>query len=418
MGNQISKGRLIAALADQNLITATSAGNYLTNALQSTLSKKQMTALRTVELLDARGQSIDLATLRQMTLIFKNDDQLEVSPAAIAAVIFKPSSVANGKLSGFGVVLKRDFQQARLGDSPETIFRRLSSHQDLKQIQLTTNNGDLITHEIEWSPMSDPTDADVNQQVAQIDRAVIVYGLTQSRYSMVEAVKAALIPANLNQIVTEFRSENPDRSAAEVNQIMTAQLHEMLKAADDHRQSSQKDELLVDRVALNKEDKESLNSWDPVLYELKSGEKYAGINLESYESLMAMNVRIPKGNFWQGFTWLLWEISFYGIDTKQRQQAIDQAKRNLQQRFDEIAEFEKATQQMKRFIDWYVKKHIQDQDLPNFVEKYWPLTQGRQEKLFDDDEPVFVMEQDPQLLNEFMANYGAAYYQLNQRHGQ
>ncbi|KRK59202.1 hypothetical protein [Lentilactobacillus hilgardii] len=407
---------VIAELADNNLITGTTAGDYLVRKQRGGLQGKKDTALHAWEKFAHKGSRVNLALVNQLTLIFKNGEKLVFDSKDVSFLILEKDLDNPTLLTGFVLVLNRELsvQANHYFVGGRDAFEHLKKVQDIIDIELTDSQNNISRHIVHWSPISDPLVENVNQRFVDIDDALFLYAVSNQRYSMVDAVKAALYTENFNAIIKEFRSKRPESSLTDSRHEFTVQLEEMLQAVSTDQSQAQRrleDELLVDKVHTDS-DQTFFDHWEPVLYHLKSKEKFLGIDLLSYDVLMMMNVVIPEGDFWKGFTWLLWEISRYGIKTAERQKAIDNAKQKLQEQTDQISEFTKSTQRMRDFISWYVNNHLSDPTLPDFVEKYWPLTKGRKEKFWNNGGHAFVMEQNPKLLNEFMANFGADYYQF------
>lgn len=401
---------VISELAGKNLITATTAGDYLAKNLQTSLSTGQQAALQALTVLSRDGNVVDLSLLTQLKIYFQAGQPVIIQPQQLAKLILKPDASTNSahEINGFELII--DLTLKKHQAEFENNLNQLTHLQNITRLELFGQRK-RVNYSVNWSPMSNPAVENVNQHLTKLDRAVFIYALPKTKYSMRTAVAAARYPRNFEQLIAEFHARNPERALPEIRRVFMTQLSEMLKEATLKRETKPKFELLVDKSKA-RSDKEFYDNWDPVLFDPRSGEKYAGINMKSYESLMAMSVRIPHGPFWQGFTWLLWEISWFGILTEPRQKAIDKAEQSLQNQLEEIKHFDDATNRMKRFIDWYVKQHISDPNLPDFVAKYWPLTTGRREPLIAGEPDVVITEQDPKLLNEFMANYGAEYYRV------
>lgn len=387
------------------------------------LRHSQEDALNAFETINQNGNAKKPQKLKRVELVFENAESIVLNPQFISRVILQhPFDRENDpfKLIGFFLIFKDTV--ATIGElhtygGPDGLDR-FKSYQDIVSIDLAYKDGSFESYEIDWSPLAHQNETNDNQHTVVIDGSTYLYALPQTHFKMTEVIKSALEADHFDQIVQEFSLTKQDYDVDEIRQIFQHQLSEMLKVSvnlEQKKPTSRQFDLLVNQI--DEDEDFQGNNWDPTLTDRQTHEIFGGVNLESYHNLMAMDVIIPDvDQFWQGFTWLLWEISWYGIDADERQEAIEQAHQELEESEAELQEFEKQTQQMKQFIDWYVTQHISDINLPDFVATYWPLTDGMKENLIDDDDQteVTVLKQDPDLLADFMAKYGAE-YQLFER---
>ncbi|MCH4170281.1 MAG: hypothetical protein LKF36_03535 [Lactobacillus sp.] len=391
-------GSPMSDLLEDGLISSDTFDAYFND----TLPEAQTAALTAFNAGQFDGQRPKFAHLLAVTFEFKSGAALTVEPEAITNLkMIEPEQIQPDcyQIMGFSCTFKPE--------SPE-IAEKFQNQRDLTFIHLKFPRG-LVPCRLVWSPLADTT-TNPNQNVVVLDDTVFIFAQAVHTFNLTELVKAAYQPEYL-QIMAKTYQDRFDQDLTKITASLVRQLDELSKAKAASM-AGHEYILLMDYAPEATSDLND-NPWDPVLLDQVTGEKYGGINLESYPALLAMPVRCDNiKDFWEGFAWLLWEISWFGIDTQERDQKIQEFTDSLTASEAESEAFHAATAKMKRFIDWYVHQHIADPTLPDFVATYWPLTAGRREK-FDDGTPdgwmMTVTEQDPKLLQNFMAHYGSEF---------
>ncbi len=423
MDKQKTMSASLRGLLKSGLVSQSTISKYLAADSEINLGEERTAALRTFEKLMVSGESVETDKLQRVELIFENGEVVVLDPAYLTNLVIQHRSQRHEDrfvLYGFSILFKTGTPvvAASHGYANDALgLRRLRYPRDITSIDLTYRNGRFVSYDVFWAPVSTDSESNFNQHFSIIDHAGFVYAAPQVKFPMLAAVRAGLSEDNLTEITTAFLTAYPGRDLEEARQLFRTQLTEMLAVGELSQQIDETSEFELMAKKVVPDQAGDASFWDPILVDLQSGDEYGGIEYESYRDLMTMNVVVSDVlDFWSGFEALLWEISWFGVKADERQQNIDHEAGELQDSIDELEAFESATAKMKRFIDWYVRQNITDPNLADFVDRYWPLTGGVVDP--DWETPGFegvVTNQDPELLAEFMANYGDLYNNFEAR---
>ncbi|MDT6980179.1 hypothetical protein [Levilactobacillus zymae] len=357
---------------------------------------------------------VDLKALMALTveLAFENVESVIVDATAITGMWVLPGkSETSRDLVGFGLEVQPAvthfhahtfaMTKAHLSDGRD----RLLAYQDVTQIIIHTATTDRH-YTVTWNPLSHVDQENLNQHVElTADRLTVwAWPVTTNRWP--DILPAADDPTNFSAMVAELTTQlGEPYDDAKVRVILTTALTELRSFSDFAEWTTQKHLVVTYRP------RQADRPWDEQLHDDADGRDYGGLYLCSYPELLGMDVTLPPDHFWEGLAWLLWEITFSGVEAVERQQTIQRFKDDLVQSDREYQAFREATTKMKRFWDAYVTHHVTAPDLATTVAHFWPLTAGMQEPLLGDagGETVTVARQDPELLAEFMTQFGAAY---------
>ncbi|GEO69091.1 hypothetical protein [Levilactobacillus acidifarinae] len=358
---------------------------------------------------------VNLSSLMALTveLVFENVESVTIDAPAITEMWLLPEETATTSqdLVGFGLQIHRastHFHAHTFGMTKprESDGRdRLMAYQDVTQLIIHTATTDRH-YPVVWNPLSKSDQENLNQHVELTADQLTLWAWPVTTNRWTDILPATDDSLNFSAMVGELTTQlGEEYDEPKVRAILTDVLTELRSFSDLAEWTTQK------HLVVTYQPRQADRPWAEKLHDDTDGQDYGGLYLCSYPALLGMDVTLPVDYFWEGLAWLLWEITFSGAESVERQQNIQRFKDDLSQADREYQDFRAATAKMKRFWDAYVTHHVTAPDLAATVAHFWPLTDGVPEHLRDDanDEPVTVMRQDPQLLAEFMARFGAAY---------
>lgn len=240
---------------------------------------------------------------------------------------------------------------------------------------------------------------------------MIVLAMAPETYALGDLARAAQFRENRMAIIETLEEGIASVDTAAAADLVDNVLVELVSFTP--LAESQPDQHLIVRYDVAGAHDDPGMAWEPIVHDDRDGQDYGGIDLLSYPALLGMDVKIEGDHFFEGFAWLLWELTFEGAEAVERAKNIQDFRGSLVKSDAEFKAFDNATAKMRRFLDDYAKRHIADPDLPSVMETYWPLTEGIKAPLDEGaDLDITIAEQDPKLLARFMKRFGKEFRQF------
>ncbi|SMS13821.1 hypothetical protein [Levilactobacillus zymae] len=350
---------------------------------------------------------VDLTRLMALSveLVFENVETVTIEAAAVTDFWLLPGeTVPATDLVGFELQVAADpanfhaqtfaTGKARLSDGRD----RVLAFQDVMQLIVHTATTDRH-YSVTWNPLSAVDQENLNQHVALTSETLTLWAWPVPITHWTDILPAATDSLNFAVMVGELTTQLGDTyDETQVRTILTTALTELRSFSDLAQPTTQQ------HIVVRYQPRHADRPWTEQRYDDADGQDHADLYLWSYPELLGMDLTLPADHFWEGVAWLLWEITFSGAEALERQQTIERFQDDLVQGDQAEQDFRAQTTKMKRFWDAYVSQHVTAPDLAATVAHFWPLTTGTPVS-----GPVVSQRQDPQLLAEFMARFGAAY---------
>ncbi|MFD1393788.1 hypothetical protein ACFQ3L_09440 [Lacticaseibacillus jixianensis] len=360
---------------------------------------------------------VDLTPVTAVEIRFESGETITLPPGAIASLMFYKKRPRQG---GRQFVADGFWLRAADGETTSIAQRLLTGHRqprtrgvarlrdDANVAAITLKQeGAAAEYLITWSALSAPRAVNVAQFFARAEDQLIVLAMAPETYLLGELAQAAQQRDHRAQIVSTLVQglESVDEAAAAA--LVDTVLDELVsfaplavKRSDQH--------IVVHHAAVGYSEDPGL-AWQAVFYDDYGTQEYGGIDLLSYPELLGMDVRI-EGEVFEGFAWLLWQITLEGAEAVARAKNIQAFHASLGASDAQDAAFHQATAKMRRFLDDYARQHSADPALPDVIQTYWPLTEGMKATLAGDASTGNVLtKQDPKLMAKFMKQFGDAF---------
>lgn len=364
---------------------------------------------------------VDLSGVIGIEVGFENVESVLLSAEVVQSLLLTPvwqNPAGEMVVDGFWLSLERK----NCGQDPVTWGRfnqdesglsRIRQYQDVTSITIRRADGKSF-YWVEWDVLSEDDAVNLAQHYSESSTKLNVWALPQATHNLSEIALVAQEPMRTRAIIADLvcglaEDDGTEWDESKLEPLIDATLAELVSFAGLAKHNSQC-HLIVRRTST------SVNGdsvdWDPIMHDDRTNEDYAGLGLTSYQELLGMDVQVEGPDFWSGIAWLLWEICYTGAEANERAENIRQFYYDLEGQEKDFADFEAETDKMKRFLDWYVTQHLDDNHLADMVAKYWPLTEGRKEQMFTESEAPMtatIAEQDLQLKREFLLEFGPEY---------
>ncbi|WP_461226182.1 hypothetical protein [Lacticaseibacillus suihuaensis] len=368
----------------------------------------------------ANGEIVDLARASALTLVFENGESLSLRPDTVERLqIWQPRL---GEAEQAGIIICDGFW-IKYSLAPAAIFsshlnaQGYSEHDGSARIRacgdisaiVVTQEGATQRYWVNWDIRSTDLENNVAQHFAETERTMTVLAMAPKAYPLIDLIQAARRPVNHVAIVEALGDAIAGATAAGRCHLIANVLNEFasfapLSSPDPKRR-------LIVRHSVENASDMTRHTWTPVLRIAGDDEDYVGVGLLSYQELAGMTIEVEGPDFWIGFAWLLWEVTFEGVEATERAQHIRDFWVGLAEDAKARYAFDVATAKMRRFLDAYATAHKTDKGLADLISKYWPLTKGRHETYGAGINmlQLTVAEQEPALLAQFMAELGDDY---------